>query len=690
MLSSLHPPIRIGIDTGGTFTDFIILSSDGQIRAWKTATTPHDPSIGIISGLQEVMHLFDFGPSDIELLIHGTTIGTNAFLEGKCPPIAFLTTKGFKDIIEIGRQQRSDLYNLKFSQSYPLDFSFDLLIEIDERLDSSGSVIRPLTFDLDSLSSLLHSRSISVLAISLLFSFRNFSHEQYLHSLLSSHGFLSFPSFEICPSIGEYERSVTTIINAKVSPVISRYLSSLRSKLLDIGISSPLLIMQSNTGMSDVSTIARNGIQTLYSGLAGGVLAASKTLDHLSLSHLVSLDIGGTSTDVSALIDSPIILNSRYFGGFPIVSPMADVETIGSGGGSIAKFNDGLLTVGPESQGAFPGPACYSFGGDKVTLTDANMVLGYVHPSNFAGNLDIDVNKSFSVLQSLLDEIRNSSYDYEIDSVTSLALSVRQILNHNISQAIRVVTVHRGLDPRDFSLLGFGGAGPMQVWDIARELDIKRVIVPPFPGAWSAYGLLSSDIKHEKVQSYLQLVEDIKFLDLNNTLETLKLELSSILSSENVKEEEKVFSYSLDLRYLGQSDTLSIPISYPISSSILSEAVDSFHSLHHQNYSWHDKHLQVEVVNVKVEARGTVPKLKLSKLPEGSSRPLDSAYKSSREVNFNGELFSTPVFDKAKLLDCNIIEGPAIIDQLDSTTVIPPGVFGRINRLGYIILEEIK
>jgi N-methylhydantoinase A len=687
-LSDVIDSIRIGIDTGGTFTDYVIVSN-GTISAWKIPTTPLDPSEGIINGLKEIMNVFKFKPKDIELLIHGTTIGTNAFLEDKCPPIAFITTKGFKDIIEIGRQQRSELYNLKFIQQYPISFTNDLLLEVEERVDNKGEVLEQLKSNsLNNILSKLQSRSIQNIAISLLFSFLNPINERKLSTFLSKEGMNVFSSHEISPQIREYERSVTAIVNAKVSPVVNSYLSRLSQKLLEEEIKAPLLLMQSNTGMSDVSTIEKAGIQTLYSGLAGGVLAAADSLNHLNRTHLVSLDIGGTSTDVSALIDGPIVLRSREFEGFPLVASMVDVETIGSGGGSIAKFKDGLLFVGPESQGADPGPACYSLGGEKVTLTDANLYLGFIHKDNFAGNLNIDFRKSVHSLKKLMNEIKSSSFELEIQSIDDLALSIRKILNNNIANAIRVVTIQRGLDPRDFALLGFGGAGPLQAWEIALELEMGGVIIPPFPGVWSAHGLVCSDIKHSKTKSYLQIIEALDFDEVNDDFRKIKEELNTILEQESVEKQDRLFNYSIDMRYVGQLDALTLPISFPFDKDQLEKVKDQFQILHNQNYSWFDSELTLEVVNLSIEAIGYVPRIKLTKLMDGSDKPPEDAMKKSRKVNFEGDWLETPVFDKTKLLAGNILHGPCIIDQLDTTTAIPPNVKGIINKLGYISLEE--
>jgi len=682
--------VRIGIDTGGTFTDFVIVSR-GKIDAWKVPTTPSDPSVGIVQGLRDAITEFSFKPKEINLIIHGTTIGTNAFLEDKCPPIAFLTTKGFQDVIEIGRQQRSELYNLKFKQRYPISFSKDFLFEIEERIGSNGEILKEL--DLKSIEkqlALLKSKNIKTVALSLLFSFLNFKHEKLVTDYLKEKGFNVFPSYEISPQIKEYERSVTTIVNAKVSPVVNDYLSRLKTRLIENDIAAPLLVMQSNTGMADVQSITKAGIQTLYSGLAGGVLAAAESLTHLNRSHLVSLDIGGTSTDVSALVDGPKILRSRTFSGFPLVASMVDVETIGSGGGSIAKFTDGLLFVGPESQGANPGPACYSLGGNKVTLTDANLYLGYVHKDNFAGNLLIDVKKSEFFLKKLLDHIKSSPFKLEIDTIDELALSIRKILNNNIANAIRVVTIQRGLDPRDFALLAFGGAGPLQAWEIAQELQMGGVIIPPLPGVWSAFGLVCSDIKHEITRSYLQTTNLLDLREVNDILFQMKQSLVEILSNEGILRENQFFNYSLDMRYMGQSDFLPISIKSPLDETQMQRITEQFHLLHNQTYSWFDKSLAIEVVNLSIEGIGHVPRIKLSKLHSGSSKPPEEALRTIRKVNFEGEWIDTPVYSKSKLLNGNVLEGPCIIDQLDTTTVIPPNVLGKLNQLGYILMEEKK
>ncbi len=687
---NLSSTVRIGIDTGGTFTDYVVIKN-GHISAWKTPTTPTDPSEGIIFGFNEIMEKFQFQKNDVEVIVHGTTIGTNAFLEDKCPPVAFLTTKGFKDIVEIGRQQRSELYNLKFNQRYPINFEKDVLCEIEERVDNNGNIVNALDIhSLENSFQLLESKSVKNLAISLLFSFLNTQHEKEAARYFTQRGYSVFTSHEISPQIKEYERAVTTIVNAKVSPVVNAYLSRLKNKLVNLGVEAPLLIMQSNTGMSDVASIGKSGIQTLYSGLAGGVLAAADSLKHLNRTHLVSLDIGGTSTDVAALIDGPIVLRSREFSGFPLVASMVDVETIGSGGGSIAKFKDGLLSVGPESQGANPGPACYSLGGDKVTLTDANLYLGYVHQDNFAGNLNIDKAKATLQLNNLLDNIKSSPFPLEIATLDELALSIRKILNNNIANAIRVVTIQRGLDPRDFALLGFGGAGPLQAWEIAQELEMEGVIIPPFPGVWSAFGLVCSDIEHEHTQSYLQTVDEMNFKEMNEMLKQFEKTLQEILSSESVDNKNQTFVYSLDMRYVGQSDFLTLPVTFPIDKKQLEEVTKRFHLLHNQNYFWYDEELVVEIVNLSVRGIGKVPRIDFTKLSEGNEKPPLDAIKTNRKVNFEGEWIDTPVYAKHQLLSGNILEGPCIIDQLDTTTVIPSSVIGHVNNLGYIIMEERK
>jgi len=369
---------------------------------------------------------------------------------------------------------------------------------------------------------------------------------------------------------------------------------------------------------------------------------------------------------------------------------MVDVETIGSGGGSIADFKDGLLSVGPESQGANPGPACYSLGGDKVTLTDANLYLGYIHQDNFAGSLNIDKDKAALQLNNLLNEIKSSPFPLEIVTVDELALSIRKILNNNIANAIRVVTIQRGLDPRDFALLGFGGAGPLQAWEIAQELEMDGVIIPPFPGVWSAFGLVCSDIKHEHTQSYLQTKDEVDFTEMNEKLKEIEENLKEVLTSEEVGSKNQSFDYSLDMRYIGQSDFLTLPVTFPIDRNQLESVAEKFHLLHDQNYSWFDKELIVEIVNLSVRGVGKVPRIEFTKLAKGSENPPEDAIKTNRRVNFDGEWIDIPVYDKQKLLSGNVLGGPCIIDQLDTTTVIPPSVIGRVNSLGYIIMEERK
>lgn len=682
----------IGIDTGGTFTDFVLFSmADHKLHSWKYPTTPEDPSLGIITGIKQLMARFHFASSDISLILHGTTIGTNAFLEGKIPSIAFITTKGFKDIIEIARQQRSDLYNLKFTEHYPLSFDRDAIIEAEERIDSEGNVILPLNIEsIASSDSLLFNKHIHTIAISLLFSFLNPVHEKLLVEHYQSKGFDVYNSYELVPQIREYERSVTTIINAKISPIVREYLSRLEQRLHDINITAPLLIMQSNTGLSNVENIASQGIHTLYSGLAAGVLAASASAQHLQIRNIISLDIGGTSTDVSAFSSNPVILKNKIFHGFPLIVPVVDVETIGAGGGSIASFTEGLLKVGPESQGANPGPACYSLGGDKPTLTDANLLLGYLHKDNFAGNLNIDVSKAEAVLRTLFETIKTADIPIDVSSIVDLAYAIRKILNHNIALAIRKVTIQRGLDPRDFTLVAFGGAGPLHGWDVAQELSIPKVIIPPYPGVWSAFGLICSDIRHTKTLTWIQDLEQLNLERINNKLSEITKELKNILLTEDINLDRQEFRYYFDIRYIGQAYCLTLPISYPLTNERLIKTISEFHKLHKQNYAWFDTSLPIEIVNITVEAIGKMPKIVFDKLPTGTERVAEEAFEGERMIYSNNEWVTAPVISKDKLKAGNIVLGPAVINQLDTTVFVPDNVRAHVDKFGYLLLEESK
>ncbi|MFW6160486.1 MAG: hydantoinase/oxoprolinase family protein [Acidobacteriota bacterium] len=640
--------IRIGVDTGGTFTDFVIYRK-GKILTFKIPSTPSNPSQSILEGLQG--KISDDSNSEV---IHGTTVATNALLERKGGHLVLLTTKGFEDILFIGRQIRSKLYCLQPERRLTL-LPRRMCFGVEERILAGGTVKKKLSIShIRSLIDKISSQKIEAVAVCLLHSYINPSHEQLIRRELEKKGLLTSVSHEILPEHREYERMALTTVNAYLMPVISRYLKNLENGLA----ATKLWIMQSNEGYISASTIRKEPIRTALSGPAAGVVAAFHLGKVSGWNKIISFDMGGTSTDVS-LIDRKISrTHESRIGDIPIRLPMIDIHTVGAGGGSIAYLDRGSsLRVGPQSAGADPGPACYGKG-RHPTVTDANLILGRLDPHFFlGGGMTIFPQRSHQAITSLAKKINKS--------VEETAEGIIAVANANMERAIRVISIERGFDPREFTIFSFGGAGGIHAVEIASGLNIESVIIPRNAGVFSAFGLLLADAVKDFSCSILKTLIEFspkqRELSFNKLIQT---GLKSMINEGFKFSQIKVFP-TLNMRYYGQSYEIEIPYNPAISLE------QEFHKAHQKLYSYNQPQRLIEVVDLKVKVIGLSSGVILKKYPV-LDRNTHNALVKKQDLFFKKEWFKTPVYNRHLLSPGNSILGPALIRDHEATTFLPP------------------
>jgi N-methylhydantoinase A/oxoprolinase/acetone carboxylase beta subunit len=648
----MNKEVRIGVDTGGTFTDFVIYV-DGKIEIDKIPSTPKNPSLSILEGINEILRQ-GFSP----LVIHGTTVATNSLLERKGGRIALITTEGFEDILFIGRQTRRELYSLRGEQRIPLlprRFCFGL----EERTSASGKVEKTVSLShLKETLKKIKKLKPEAVAVSLINSYANSSNEKIVSRELKKEKFLISVSSDILPEYREYERTATTAVNAYLMPVISSYLTKLEKKMQK----AELRIMQSNEGYISPTKAKREPIRTAFSGPAGGVVGAFHLGKAAGFRNIITFDMGGTSSDVS-LIEGEIRRTSEsVIGDFPIRIPIIDIHSVGAGGGSIAYLDKGgSLRVGPQSAGADPGPACYGRG-DLPTVTDANLVLGRLVPEFFlGGKMEIFPKRSRQALENLAKKINKS--------LLEAAMGIIKIANANMEKAIRVISIEKGFDPRNFALFSFGGAGGMHAVDIASDLKISRVVVPKNAGVLSALGLLMADSIKDYSKSILKIAGKTDKEELENYFKKLKEKSLKSMQEDGFKEDEvKIFSF-LDLRYQGQSYEITIPYRNKKTSDL--SFISDFHKAHQKIYSYHHEDRAVEIVNIRLKAVGRTKKIKLSRLRAKDKDP-QRAFMKKQAIHYQGKTWQAPVFNRALLATGNKINGPALIADSESTTFLPP------------------
>ena len=661
--------VRIGVDTGGTFTDFVIAIGD-ILEVRKIPSTPDDPSRAICDGIQEFLEI-----SPSVSIIHGTTVATNSLLERKGGKIALITTKGFEDILFIGRQVRKDLYSLKGEDRRPL-LPRRHCFGLEERTTAAGKVEKRIAaHELKALLRPIKNMRAEAVAVSLINSFANPRNEKFIRRVLEAENILFSVSSDILPEHREYERTVVAAVNAYLMPVISRYLESLERKLKSPG----LRIMQSNEGYISPDIARAEPIRTALSGPAGGVVGAFHLGRSIGLKKIISFDMGGTSSDV-CLIDGEIQrTNESKIGDFPVRLPIIDIHTVGAGGGSIAHVDSGgSLRVGPQSAGADPGPACYGKG-NFPTVTDANLVLGRLVPEFFlGGDMKISPERSHRVLQGLAEKINKTPLE--------TASGIIRIANANMEKATRVISIERGYDPRDFAFISFGGAGGMHALDIASSLKIAKVIVPKNAGVLSALGLLMAASIKDYSRSILKTAERTSKKDLGIHLRELQRIGVGEMKKEGFKQDEIKISLFLDLRYLGQSYEITLPYR-PEDAAPLS-FVSDFHAAHRRLYSYHHPERQVEIVNLRLKCIGITEKIRLKKMRLRQKTPPERAVFKKQRLYYEGREYQAAAYKRKYLEPGNRISGPALIVDKESTTFLPPQHILEVDGFLNLIMEK--
>jgi len=644
--------IRIGVDTGGTFTDFVICEG-GRLTTKKIPSTPDNPSRAILEGLREYL---ESGSS--VLVIHGTTVATNALLERKGSRIALITTRGYEDILTIGRQTRRRLYSLQGEPRLPL-VRRELCFGLTERTSSDGRVERAVfPADVRALAAKLRARRVEAVAVSFINGYAQGANEETVARELERRGMLVCISSRLLPEYREFERTSATAVNAYLMPILNQYLGSLED---GIG-GATLRVMQSNEGYISSRKAKTEPIRTALSGPAGGVVGSLHLARASGFPKFISFDMGGTSTDVS-LVDGAIRrTNESAVGDFPIRLPIIDIHSVGAGGGSIAHLDSGgSLRVGPQSAGADPGPACYGRG-DLPTVTDADLILGRIDPDFFlGGKMKIDRERSRASIGRLAARIGKSTL--------ATAQGIVDIANANMEKAIRVISLERGFDPREFTLLSFGGAGGMHAVDLAAGLKMEAVLAPENAGVLSAFGLLLADSVKDYSKSVLKTTDQIDPEAVERMLRDMEKRGRRDLAEDGFRTKDMVFERAVDLRYLGQSYEITLPYR----PGDFGRLAGMFHRAHHKMYSYRNLQGAVEIVTLRLKARGLSEKIRLRKSPLRRGARLNDAFRKSQPMYYGGRKMIGPVYDRALLAPGLRISGPALVADFGSTTFLPPG-----------------
>lgn len=660
--------VRVGVDTGGTFTDFIVLER-GKIRIHKVLSTPSNPARAILQGLSDL-----FGEKDRPFLdiTHGSTVATNSLLTRKGAKTALVTTAGFEDIIEIGRQNRKELYDLAYHRSAPL-VSRRLRIGLKERLDERGDILIPISEeDLRQIVDRLKKSGVESVAICFLHAYANPSHEEKASKAIRDAGFFVSASSSVLPEYREYERASTTCVNAYVSPLMIRYLHELDQKL---GKGS-LRIMQSNGGVISGETAAREAVRTILSGPAGGVVGGFEVATAAGFRNVITFDMGGTSTDVS-LIDGTIgFTGETEVAGCPIRVPVIDIHTVGAGGGSIARCDPGgALEVGPESAGADPGPICYGKG-TKVTVTDANLFLGRLDPDRFlGGRMRLQQRAVGKGIEKLAASINLSP--------VQAAEGVLRVADQHMARAIRLISVERGHDPREYVLVSFGGAGAMHACSLAQILDIPTVLVPKDPGILSARGMVVADVVRDYARTVLLPAEAAANSVLERYFRPLLDRAKKDLRAEGFPSfRAERFA---DMRYLGQS--FEITVSLPKGGKFPAGLLSRFHAMHDARFGISNPQRPVEVVTLRVRAAGKVKKPPLARI--ASEKNVSSARTGTHPIIFRGKVYKGAIYERDLLRAGDRLRGPALVVEFSSTTVVPPGFICKADEWGNLVIDIV-
>ncbi len=655
--------LRVAVDVGGTFTDICIFDESTQsMRVTKVPSTPDNPMTAVINGVRRA----NIDLTDVELFSHGTTVATNALITRKFPKAALVTTKGFRDVIEIRDGTKDDLWDAYSDVSGPYIRRRDRF-EVPERIDFAGNVVSALDEDAArDLGRLLRRRGVNTVAVCFINSYANPEHEIRMREILAEElpGANISTSAEVLPEIFELGRFNTTVANAVLGPLVSGYVERLDRNLRDDGYAGELLLLHSGGGSMTSEVVKRFPVRLAASGIAAGAIAAQHVAEQCGFSNAVGLDMGGTSTDISLIADGELRETNEWQVeyGHPIVFPSIEVLTIGAGGGSLAHIDiAGSLRNGPQSAGADPGPACYRRGGTEPTNTDANLWLGRLGTDLADGEMTLDRASSQAAIESTIATPLGLGTDAAADSIIKVA-------NANMADAVRLVSIRRGLDPRDFALIAFGGAGALHGADVAKELDIPTVIVPPSPGVTSALGCLLVDIQHDLSQMYTGAADAADADVVEEHFRELELEGRTRLRHEKVAEEDAVFQRGIAMRYQGQWRSLQVKMGS--GPNALEDAVQLFHEEHEKHYAFRQDETPVEIYQLHLKALGKTPKPSFKPSPVSTDDPGEPI--EIRDVHFDGTWHRTPVYQRENLPSGAAFIGPAILNQIDSTTVIPP------------------
>lgn len=662
----------IGVDVGGTFTDFSFFNIEtGALRHYKRSSTPEDPSKAIMGGIQEILSEQSIDTGEITYLAHGTTVATNALIEKKGARMGLITTEGFKDLMEIGWQRRPSLYDLRRPKPEQL-IPPGMNQEVKERILHDGSILTPL--DEDSVRNavrFLKEMGAETIAVCTLFSFINPVHEDRIKEIIEEEypGVYVSASHDLVAEFREYSRMSTTILNAYLGPVMKEYVHNFENSVKEAGITVSPYVTQSNGSIISIKETVDCPIKTAVSGPSAGVIGAIYIGKQCNLDKIITFDMGGTSIDVSLIENGKAQLsNERTVEGYPARIPMIDIVTVGAGGGSIAQIDaGGALKVGPRSSGATPGPACYMRAGELPCATDANIILGKLNSKKIlGGRMDVDIKLAEKAIRTHICE--KSNLDLQ-----RAAAGIVSVINSNMVRAVRVVSVERGYDPSEFTLMAFGGAGPLHACEVARDMGIKQVLIPPSPGTLCSLGLLMADTKFDLSCSNLTTAELTSLPKVRKIFDNLLDDGNALLDKEHVAEDRRKYAYSVDCRYLHQNYEIPIQVTVPFDEAAMEDMIEQFNLEHEHAYGYCDRNMTIQMVNFRISAIGVMEKPDLvavelepdAQLPE----PIEV-----RKVLFDREeqYIDTKVYQRGELKAGTTVEGPAILEQMDSTTVIPP------------------
>jgi N-methylhydantoinase A len=666
---------RVATDIGGTFTDFVVVDeAEEQTSAGKVSSTPGDPAEGVLEGLRH----FVVEPAAIDFIVHGTTVGLNAFLERKGTRVLLLMTAGVRDAYSIARHHRTELYALQYRKPERLVPRRDVL-EVVERIRWDGAVETPLDqASLRPVIDKIRDEGVQAVAVCLLHAYVNPEHELRVREALvrACPGLSVTLSHEIAREWREYERASSAVMNAYIAPKVEGYLTSLEDQLGRMDVAATLHVMQSNGGITTARKAREQPIQTLLSGPVGGTIGGAALSRVTRRPNLLCVDMGGTSFDMSLIVDGHANLSTETeLQGLPVLMPLVDIHTIGAGGGSLAWLEAGGLRVGPQSAGADPGPACYGRGGGEPTVTDANLFLGRLDAGYFLGGaMPLDEEAAARALRSIGRQL-------DMDD-TTFAEGMLAIINATMADAMRTITVKQGIDPRDYSLVAFGGAGPMHAVWLARELDVGEVVVPWSPGTFSAWGMLQTDMRHDLAKTYYQPLEGLDPAEVVDIYRGLEEEGRALLEREHVAAEDMYSARSADMRYVGQEYSVNVTIGTDLD---LTDVDAAFHEAHRVRYGHSTPGAPVEFVNLRVAAIG---RIRADGVPYRAPAGAGDVSLGVRRVVFEGEEHETPVLHRPRLTPGERRGGPVIVEEDSSTTAVPPGYGVEVDEIGNLLITR--